>query len=205
MNIAEILSMLDPDNDEQWTSDGLPKVAVVRVIAGDDDIQRADIVEAAPEFNRDVALTTQSTQSPDEPEIVDEGRDDDDVEPEVDNRSLEEKLAEELTALQLEMADITKAQATLDEERKVLAKKIGYVGGQLDKERSRAPVQSGIQQYLESQNKMREDKAARIKAFEESGVAEFVKTLGVSKLDAAMRQRKPARGSQRPALRKIPQ
>lgn len=200
MNIAEILSMLDPDNDEQWTSDGLPKVAVVRVIAGDDDIQRADIVEAAPEFNRDVALTT---QSPDEPEVDDEGRDD--VEPEVDNRSLEEKLADELTALQLEMADITKAQATLDEERKVLAKKIGYVGGQLDKERSRAPVQSGIQQYLESQNKMREDKAARIKAFEESGVAEFVKTLGVSKLDAAMRQRKPARGSQRPALRKIPQ
>lgn len=112
--------------------------------------------------------------------------------------TVEEKLARELSEKQAEMADITKAQAELDKRRKLLAREIGYIGTQLDRARSSRPVDSGIKQYLESQNKLREEKVAKMKALKESGVTELLTNLGVSKLDAAMMQRKPALGSQRP-------
>lgn len=55
MDILEALAALDVSNDEQWTTDGLPKVDAVASLVGNDKLKRSDILEASPDFNRDVA------------------------------------------------------------------------------------------------------------------------------------------------------
>lgn len=51
--ILEALSQIDPLNDNQWTTDGVPKIEVVGRLVGDFSIRRQDIVSAAPAFNRE--------------------------------------------------------------------------------------------------------------------------------------------------------
>lgn len=53
--ILEALSQLDPLNDDHWTSDGAPRMDAVEHIVGDRSITRKDIVNAAPDFNREKA------------------------------------------------------------------------------------------------------------------------------------------------------
>ncbi|WP_163836868.1 hypothetical protein [Spartinivicinus ruber] len=51
--IVKALSQLDQANDAHWTNAGLPNVKAVEEILGQ-DITRADINAAAPDFRRDV-------------------------------------------------------------------------------------------------------------------------------------------------------
>lgn len=55
VKIRAALSGLDPAKAEDWTEQGLPNVARVRDLAGDQSILRADISKAAPDFNRETA------------------------------------------------------------------------------------------------------------------------------------------------------
>jgi len=50
--VLDALSKLNPENDDHWTSEGSPKVGVVRSYAADTDISREDIEAAAPGFSR---------------------------------------------------------------------------------------------------------------------------------------------------------
>lgn len=52
--IAETLSLLDHDNDGDWTSGGLPKVEVVASASGLEGLSRDEITEANPDFKREV-------------------------------------------------------------------------------------------------------------------------------------------------------
>lgn len=54
MDIKQALAQLDPANDSQWTSDGLPVIAVVSDLVGV-KVTRKQITEAAPEFIRETA------------------------------------------------------------------------------------------------------------------------------------------------------
>ena len=47
------LKQLDPAVDEHWTSDGSPRMEVVQKLTGNDGLKRADVVNAAPTFNRE--------------------------------------------------------------------------------------------------------------------------------------------------------
>ncbi len=65
---------------------------------------------------------------------------------------------------------------------------------------------TNVQDYLASQAKSRADRAARARKFIEAGttIGDVVAQIhGSSPLDNAMKQRRPARGSQRPAPRQI--
>ena len=53
--ILEALSQLDPLNDDHWTTDGAPRMDAIEAIVGDKSITRKDIVNAAPDFNREKA------------------------------------------------------------------------------------------------------------------------------------------------------
>lgn len=46
--IIEALRKLDPNNDEHWTADGLPKLEALGV----KDVKRAEVTKAAPHFTR---------------------------------------------------------------------------------------------------------------------------------------------------------
>ena len=50
--IIEALKTLDPKNDAHWTASGDPVIAVVAELVKDPKLKRAQITEAAPEFNR---------------------------------------------------------------------------------------------------------------------------------------------------------
>lgn len=50
--LAQVLTKLDPANDEQWTADGAPLISVVQKLANDSKITRDQINEAIPGFSR---------------------------------------------------------------------------------------------------------------------------------------------------------
>lgn len=52
--ILAALAQLDPLDDDQWTTDGSPKVETVSGLVGE-AVKRQDIVNAAPDFNREKA------------------------------------------------------------------------------------------------------------------------------------------------------
>lgn len=53
--LRSALIALDPKDDSHWTDNGLPSVAAVRALAGDDSISRANINELAPQLTREEA------------------------------------------------------------------------------------------------------------------------------------------------------
>lgn len=52
--IVAALAQLDPLDDDQWTTDGAPRVDAVEKILNK-DIKRQDIIDAAPHFSRETA------------------------------------------------------------------------------------------------------------------------------------------------------
>ena len=52
MDVLEALALLEQDNDEHWTNDGKPALAVVRELTEKPELTRAEITAAAPHFTR---------------------------------------------------------------------------------------------------------------------------------------------------------
>lgn len=50
--ILDALAQLDASNDEHWTAEGLPRLAVMDMLLGAEGTKRADVTAAAPGFNR---------------------------------------------------------------------------------------------------------------------------------------------------------
>lgn len=50
--IKDALAKLDPQNDNHWTSDGLPRIDTIRMFASDPAISRELITADAPDFSR---------------------------------------------------------------------------------------------------------------------------------------------------------
>ncbi len=86
MNIHQALTQLDPANDEHWTSDGMPRMDVVQGLTEDPKLTRKAVTDAAPDFNREMAIAAAaSAEAPEAPETPEE----DDV-PEQEPTALEE-------------------------------------------------------------------------------------------------------------------
>lgn len=69
--IREALLMMDSMDDEQWTTDGSPKVDKVSELGEFETLTRAEILDAAPHFSRenfDVALITEEPVEEEKPE-----------------------------------------------------------------------------------------------------------------------------------------
>lgn len=60
--ITEALSKLDPNNDNHWTSDGLPRIDTVKMLAGNPALTREMITAEVPNFSRQTAVVA-ATQS----------------------------------------------------------------------------------------------------------------------------------------------
>src|SRR3954462_11774402 len=54
--ILSALKQLDPVKDEHWTSDGAPRIDVIKQLTGEMSITRESIVAVAPTFNRTSAV-----------------------------------------------------------------------------------------------------------------------------------------------------
>lgn len=57
--LADAVRSLNPDREEDWTREGLPRVdRVNELYAGEEEVTRDDITNAVPGFNRDAAKDT---------------------------------------------------------------------------------------------------------------------------------------------------
>ena len=189
MEIVEALAQLDVTNDKHWTGDGLPKVDVVANLVGDDKLTRALIVDAAPEFNRSLANAEQPP-APTEPEAQ--------VEVAPAGLAPHQVHEKNMGDLEVELAVVAKELDALNGKRKALETRIHWESVQADRLRPQDAGQQNITDYLAGQRKITQDRAAIRRQLQESGVAALLNQSTLAPIDAAMKQRKPARGTVRP-------
>ena len=215
--LTEALASLDPDNDEHWTGEGLPRVDVVNeMVPG--EVTRQAITDTAPQFNRD-AWRAQRDEMAQKAELADkaaaENPDDGgepaaaqppkEPEPEGDDLPLAAEL-DENARLALEkdaeaqavMAEIREAEKEVERQKeRVLELTRKHDQLVFEREQLKPSPTNGeaIRSYIESQNAAR---LARHEAHQEilKGI-DLKKIQKASPLDAAM-ARKRQRGTQRP-------
>ena len=101
------------------------------------------------------------------------------------------------------LSDLIKERDALNERINNISRVSAAVTVQQERQRQREPNAdtADVRAYLARQKQVREERAARAQGLRDSGIdpAELAKLVNSgSKLDTAMRQRKPARGSTRP-------
>lgn len=173
-DINAALGMLNPDDDGQWTSDGLPLMETMRGITGDEKLTREQVTAVAPEFSREATKQSGGDKGPE-----------DGMPKEVTTTELDAAV----NALRAEEDDIAKKIVVLERQRNKLYART--TGGYDHREDTKARLE-----YIRKQNELRTVRVAKAKE-----VANMVKAAGVRKspLDAAM-ERKTDRGTQRPTF-----
>lgn len=196
--ILEALNKLATDNDAHWTSDGLPRLDTVRLLAADQNISREDIQKVAPNFSR----TTAAKVEPAEPVVTPVAGAV--VEPSAgaivlatgDNElaeleELEDSLEGQHKSLIRTLAEMDSALAQFHVERAKVVAELDKVIDALESEKPKSSV-SAIQGYLQAQNETAQRKAAQVAKLREAGIdpAVLSKLLpGRAPVDAS-RQRK---------------
>jgi len=140
MSIEEALLLLDPKNDEQWTTDGLPKVEVVATLTDNPSVTRADITAVNPNFNRKSLL-----------------------EPEVNQETEEEEKSEDpILILDTKIAEVREEIYSLEREKLEITKKLSVKEIELDAfytEREKLipkeTLTETIQKYIKSEQEQR--------------------------------------------------
>lgn len=64
MNIKQALLALDKENDVNWTTDGLPRLDVVKQTTGDTTLTRDKLTIAFPGFNRETEVAVNVVTAP---------------------------------------------------------------------------------------------------------------------------------------------
>jgi hypothetical protein len=204
MEIKEALAQLDVLDDDQWTTEGLPRVDAVEKILGS-TVSRADITNADPSFNRSLASSDgEPLETPDQnetPELEPTS------EPVMDPLDLKE------AELQSEIEDLSLLASQKSKELEVLKKQIAELAARqnsktsvLERMRRLRPKRadsSAIGAYLAQAARTREERAKRALAFIAGGtsISDVLAQLSIkAPIDVAMNKRKAAPGSTRPAL-----
>lgn len=114
--ILDALRQLDPNNEDHWTNAGAPAVAVVSDLAGE-DLKRADITAAAPEFDLEAA---RAGIDPDLEGGGDDNADDDADETPVDEagHETEEQIREQIEAQKKVLDEVGAEMEALQDQHK---------------------------------------------------------------------------------------
>ena len=207
--ILDALLKLDINNDEHWTSDGLPRMDVLEGIVGDKSLTRQQVTAAKPGFSRAVAAQAQAQQeqqsqgstepsketapasaqppsakapaatTPSEEENEGEVEDSEDSEVAEARKALAEAQAE-LDELTAERAKVEKAHVAKMQEVDKLTDALEALVG-------KETTGDAIQGYLARQRQNLAERAERMKEIRDSGVNIGEITRGLkSPLDAAM-------------------
>jgi hypothetical protein len=208
MDIVAALDLLDHENDDHWTEEGLPRVDVVNdLLGGDEQVTRQDIKEAAPKFMRLKSTETVNNEDDDLEDLtegkettsaaVEVGEKTIGVDEEVDimNTPVSEIIqCPKLTALGLERLHVEIMKLTRQKDQ--IGRDIDQLSAQVQlldsanqiHNRNKQVSNNEIQQYLDSQRKAREAAAVRAQRFIDAGTtAGDVANLldGRSELDKA--------------------
>lgn len=201
--ILEALLQLDPTNNDQWTSDGLPRVEVVSELSGL-TVTRKDVTDAKPGFSRAVAgkaTTGASTpvktendntgaNNPEKP--IDSGSQ---IETEQLNlgstQQPEQEVDEALQEYEAKKAELEEQRAKQEEINSKVAKlQKEFDLLKIEKEESEKTTNpQAIQSYLESQKAELIRKSNLASELKQSGitVASITKALELSPLDESLK------------------
>jgi DNA repair exonuclease SbcCD ATPase subunit len=186
-NVQRALGQLDVNNDNHWTADGLPRLETVRLLAGDQNVSREQVTQAAPGFSRAAALgnahlappvahptpaaatpvapatapvVQESVQAPGLPQhSVQAGP------PVVVAQTTDEEIKAmeaELAELNNELAQINRAEAELKKEKSVRQTRADDLIIRIEKARPKDSNQNAITSYLAQMRKNNEARAAQI-------------------------------------------
>ena len=161
MILTDALEKLNPLDDSHWTSDGAPRLDVLRSFTDNKSLSKSQVQKAAPKFNRDnpIINSDNSDTAPDVPSV---GGLSDEIE--------KAKAIYDDSIKKLKVAESNKAEA----EGVLTALQNQYES--LHPPKSNAEV---MQDYLQAQRKKLNEKAARIREFEKNGLTpEIIKMLG---------------------------
>ncbi len=182
MTTKEALLHLDPKDDAQWTSDGLPLVDVVRGLTGNQELTRKEITEADPSFCREKAST---------PEV-----------PPAKPKTRDEALLAEMTQLEAELNELTRQQSQIEGQIVDKQRRWSVIRAHFDRQQSGSKDMQARIDYIKRQAELRAERAQKSK--------ELLKGLdpkllsGQAPLDAAM-ARKNTRGTMRPVVPVTPE
>lgn len=210
--ILDALRSLNPDEDGQWTKDGLPQLAIIKEMTEDNSITRKLLTELAPQFTRD------NMELPDDD--VENSTEDDPPETEDNEQPVfnahaaervrlgledeEETVVYDKGVLEAELAEYNELISKLKKERALLTKKIVETQTKADKTQdllnAKFPDKSNqvaIMDFIKNEHEKRKKRARE----RDSVLAKLVQPgtgkTGATPLDDAM-ARKSNRGVERP-------
>ena len=193
--IKTALPLLDPKNDEHWTQDGLPAIAIVQQIV-QATVTRADVTNADPQFNRAAALAAaqdaeqaaalQAAKSKEAPAPVAEAQEGPSF------ADLQSKVDEAQALVDAKKKAFEAAQRDLDRANNVRDQLVMVRDTNIPHDVN----QRAIMDFLDGQKKVRAEKAARAKAVLDAGITPEM-LRGKSPIDQAM-ARKRGFGLNRP-------
>lgn len=193
--ILSALAKLDFNNDQHWTGDGLPRLETVRFMASDQSLTREMLNAAAPGFSRAAAAgnaqpaTTPPPPPPAPPVAGNSGATATEqvaVAGGSEAEWLEAEIQNAETALSAAIQAAADAKVAVTDCQNALA--------QLEARKRHLPTvanENPITGYLASQVRVLEERAARMKVLDESGInlKDLARDLK-SPLDAAISNRK---------------
>lgn len=186
--IVEALALLNPADDAHWTSDGAPRVEVVKELVGEPTLQRQHLIQAAPEFTRDSAAKVLATEGADTSTVVQEFEDEDERVKRLlaEQQELEHEMAKGREHINACTRELTRLQEKHDAITSQLAK---------DGPANHIKNQENIMQYLAAQHAQRVARAQSRQAL--LGKLNGINPDPRTPLDQAF-ARKNTRGAQRP-------
>lgn len=198
--IFTALAALDPSNDEHWTREGLPVVAVVANLSGLLTLKRADITALAPDFDRELAAerAEQSGQSnplpsapssadPEEEQALSLPSDDAPV----------SALRAERETLRAELDNVSRQRFDLQQREAALIRKIDTLTAEIEETEPDTTTQEAIREYIEAQSAARKARADRHQHLQNLGLGPDELRRPQAPIDAAF-QRNARRGGARP-------
>jgi len=188
ITIQDALRFLDPEDDNNWTQDGLPRMDIMERLLDNKDLNRQDVTDADPEFCREKARAMRE-------ELKD---------------GLQERKQEDAQ----ETAQVVETTVSLDEEiaqltikREAVDKEIRTLQNRRDRlEQVRAKTHNAKadtvarQEFVASQTKLRGERAQRGRLIMQVVGKDAINPK--SRLDQAM-ARKTKRGMTRPPVRML--
>lgn len=213
--ILSALLQLDTNNDDHWTSDGLPRMDAVEAIVGNKGITRQQVTAAKPGFSRAVAAQApapaQAPQvqggegngdpadksAPAPAQATGDGDTGGDAAGEAQQQEMEGELVSEsetrqaLGQAKAELQELAKARNEAVQAYEAKVQEVDALNDQLIAEEGVETPTEAIQGYLAKQRELLADRAQRMKAIKESGVnlADLQRGLK-SPLDVALKGRR---------------
>lgn len=195
ITITDALVFLDPEDDSNWTQDGLPRMGVLEKLLDNKDLNRQDVTDADPEFDREKARAMRKKKE----DGLHEHRS------EEAEKAQEVEEADEVDtteSLDQEIAELQKERSLLDKEIDSLVRLRDKLEDAKAEGRTEKANMHSVQEFIKSQHKLRAERAQRSRLVMQ--VVGKTALDPLSKLDRAF-ARKTARGTRRPPVRRLNQ